>query len=68
MYCNETCTHEPSKNYLISILLFFLAGLCEIGGGYLAWLWLVALMSFFARAVNDASRSLIFLDFCDSYR
>jgi small multidrug resistance family-3 protein len=23
-----------------SILLFFLAGLCEIGGGYLVWLWL----------------------------
>lgn len=21
-------------------LLFFLAGLCEIGGGYLVWLWL----------------------------
>lgn len=23
-----------------SIFLFFLAGLCEIGGGYLVWLWL----------------------------
>ena len=23
-----------------SIILFFLAGLCEIGGGYLVWLWL----------------------------
>ena len=23
-----------------SLLLFFLAGLCEIGGGYLMWLWL----------------------------
>ena len=23
-----------------SIILFFLAGLCEIGGGYLIWLWL----------------------------
>lgn len=23
-----------------SILLFLLAGLCEIGGGYLVWLWL----------------------------
>ena len=23
-----------------SLLLFFLAGLCEIGGGYLVWLWL----------------------------
>jgi small multidrug resistance family-3 protein len=25
---------------LVSLLLFFLAGLCEIGGGYLVWLWL----------------------------
>lgn len=24
-----------------SLLLFFLAGLCEIGGGYLMWLWLL---------------------------
>lgn len=23
-----------------SVLFFFLAGLCEIGGGYLVWLWL----------------------------
>ncbi len=28
------------KNYITSVLLFFLAGLCEIGGGYLVWLWL----------------------------
>jgi small multidrug resistance family-3 protein len=25
---------------LKSILIFMLAGLCEIGGGYLVWLWL----------------------------
>ena len=24
----------------ISLLLFFLAGICEIGGGYLVWLWI----------------------------
>ncbi len=24
----------------VSIFLFFVAGLCEIGGGYLVWLWL----------------------------
>jgi small multidrug resistance family-3 protein len=24
----------------ISLFFFFLAGLCEIGGGYLVWLWL----------------------------
>jgi small multidrug resistance family-3 protein len=23
-----------------SVLIFFAAGLCEIGGGYLVWLWL----------------------------
>ncbi len=23
-----------------SLLIFFIAGLCEIGGGYLIWLWL----------------------------
>ena len=25
---------------IISISIFILAGLCEIGGGYLVWLWL----------------------------
>jgi len=25
---------------LLSLLLFFLAGICEIGGGYLVWLWI----------------------------
>jgi small multidrug resistance family-3 protein len=27
-------------NILKSITIFVLAGLCEIGGGYLVWLWL----------------------------
>jgi small multidrug resistance family-3 protein len=27
-------------NILKSFFIFFLAGLCEIGGGYLIWLWL----------------------------
>ncbi|MHB9071908.1 MAG: YnfA family protein [Desulfobaccales bacterium] len=28
-------------SYLVqSLVFFFLAGLCEIGGGYLVWLWL----------------------------
>ncbi len=26
--------------FIKSIILFILAGLCEIGGGYLVWLWL----------------------------
>lgn len=25
---------------MLSLFFFFLAGLCEIGGGYLVWLWL----------------------------
>jgi small multidrug resistance family-3 protein len=25
---------------MLTLLLFFLAGVCEIGGGYLVWLWL----------------------------
>jgi small multidrug resistance family-3 protein len=28
------------KNILYSLFFFFIAGLCEIGGGYLVWLWL----------------------------
>ena len=30
---------------LISLLFFLLAGLCEIGGGYLVWLWVRESMS-----------------------
>ena len=34
--------YKGNKNKLrmITLLLFFLAGVCEIGGGYLVWLWL----------------------------
>jgi small multidrug resistance family-3 protein len=28
------------NDILYSLFFFFLAGLCEIGGGYLVWLWL----------------------------
>ena len=27
-------------SFALSISLFVIAGLCEIGGGYLVWLWL----------------------------
>jgi small multidrug resistance family-3 protein len=30
----------PTTTLVRSILLFLAAGLCEIGGGYLVWLWL----------------------------
>ena len=33
------------KKILITLLFFFLAGLFEIGGGYLVWLWLRESMS-----------------------
>ena len=35
-------TEEDNKIKIIAItlLFFFIAGLCEIGGGYLVWLWL----------------------------
>ncbi len=28
------------REILYSVFFFFIAGLCEIGGGYLVWLWL----------------------------
>jgi small multidrug resistance family-3 protein len=29
-----------SNKIAVTLLFFFVAGLCEIGGGYLVWLWL----------------------------
>jgi small multidrug resistance family-3 protein len=29
-----------AKKIGVTLLFFFIAGLCEIGGGYLVWLWL----------------------------
>lgn len=37
---------------LTSLFLFFLAGLCEIGGGYLVWLWLRNDMSWIFGAIG----------------
>ena len=36
------CASESGANMSIakSLLYFLVAGLCEIGGGYLVWLWL----------------------------
>lgn len=34
-----------TNKILISLTFFLLAGLCEIGGGYLVWLWLRESMS-----------------------
>ena len=40
------------KNILQSVLLFVTAGLCEIGGGYLVWLWLREDLGFVIGAVG----------------
>ncbi len=36
----------------ITVLFFFIAGLCEIGGGYLVWLWLRDRMSWLLGALG----------------
>ena len=41
-----------SKKILTSIFLFFVAGLFEIGGGYLVWLWLREDFSWIVGAVG----------------
>ena len=40
------------KNIFQSVLLFVTAGLCEIGGGYLVWLWLREDMGFVIGAIG----------------
>ena len=40
------------KKILFSLLFFFIAGLCEIGGGYLVWLWLREDMSWVLGAIG----------------
>ncbi|MCH8049389.1 YnfA family protein [Patescibacteria group bacterium] len=35
-----TALKSKSKKVVITLFFFFLAGLFEIGGGYLVWLWL----------------------------
>jgi small multidrug resistance family-3 protein len=36
--CTRILIHYKKISY--SLFFFFMAGLCEIGGGYLVWLWL----------------------------
>jgi len=40
------------KKIVITLLFFFIAGLCEIGGGYLVWLWLRDEMSWMLGALG----------------
>jgi small multidrug resistance family-3 protein len=37
---NGTIAREACMAIAKSLFYFFVAGLCEIGGGYLVWLWL----------------------------
>jgi small multidrug resistance family-3 protein len=41
-----------AKKIAITLLFFFIAGLCEIGGGYLVWLWLRDGMSWMLGALG----------------
>jgi small multidrug resistance family-3 protein len=41
-----------AKKIAITLLFFFIAGLCEIGGGYLVWLWLRDDMSWIVGALG----------------
>jgi small multidrug resistance family-3 protein len=40
------------RKIAVTLLFFFIAGLCEIGGGYLVWLWLRDGMSWMLGAVG----------------
>lgn len=40
------------KRITITLLFFFIAGLCEIAGGYLVWLWLRDDMSWMVGALG----------------
>jgi small multidrug resistance family-3 protein len=40
------------RKILYSLFFFFIAGLCEIGGGYLVWLWLREDMSWVLGAIG----------------
>jgi len=46
------------KKILVTLFFFFLAGLCEIGGGYLIWLWLRENMNWILGVVGG---SVLFL-------
>jgi small multidrug resistance family-3 protein len=44
--------YHKLKKIATTLFFFFLAGLCEIGGGYLVWLWLREDMSWILGAVG----------------
>ena len=44
--------HTNAKKIAITLLFFLIAGLCEIGGGWLVWLWLRDGMSWMVGALG----------------
>jgi small multidrug resistance family-3 protein len=48
----ERAGYSKGKKISTALLFFFLAGLCEIGGGYLVWLWLRDGMSWMMGALG----------------
>ena len=47
-----TLERTKAKKIAVTLLFFFIAGLCEIGGGYLVWLWLRDGMSWMVGSIG----------------
>ena len=47
-----TIERIKANKIAVTLFFFFIAGLCEIGGGYLVWLWLRDGMSWMLGAVG----------------
>lgn len=47
-----TIERIEANKIAVTLFFFFIAGLCEIGGGYLVWLWLRDGMSWMLGAVG----------------
>jgi small multidrug resistance family-3 protein len=52
MYHSMTLERIKANKIAVTLFFFFIAGLCEIGGGYLVWLWLRDGMSWMLGAVG----------------
>lgn len=45
-------SNTSARRVAVTLILFLIAGLCEIGGGYLVWLWLRDDMSWILGALG----------------
>jgi small multidrug resistance family-3 protein len=52
MYHSMVLERIKANKIAVTLFFFFIAGLCEIGGGYLVWLWLRDGMSWVLGAVG----------------